>query len=448
MSDTDAEIQLLSAQLNNISFEEEMAQPNREPIQTNNETNYQLIRLSLDSIPQYDGNAHTLNIFINNCEYFLNTFASNNVAQNECLLRSVLGKLTGRALILIGSRIELKTWEEIKSVLLLSFSDQRNIDCLIQDLLALKPKNESPYTFGMRCQDARSLIISKLNSMAMSNEEKLIRLKTYDDLALKTFLRGLSGQIQNNVRLRNPQNLETAMSLVIEEENFLYSTQRQNNLNTHSNFKPAQRITPSNYQIRQMQPHTRQNNFQNTPNFNYRPNFQQPIQTNQFNPQNNYNNFSRNNFTRPQYFQKPSNQSQITNQTNNSQRYFSNPQNSSRFNHQTNNYQRHYSYPQNSPRFNPPEPMDTSSTNSPIKPKQNWKSTELFHQSIEEPLYENHYIESQNYPENFEYDFNNYNVHQNNLVDEIPEHSTENATCTDNTSQENFQISQHSQNPT
>lgn len=428
--DTD-EIQLLLSQFNNICLESEakMAQPN-------NDTNYQLIRLYLDSIPQYDGNPHTLNIFINNCEYFLNTFASNNMVQNECFLRIILGKLKGRALILIGSRIELKTWDEIKAVLLLSFSDQRNIDCLIQDLLALKPsKNETPYNFGMRCQDARSLIISKLNSLAMTNEEKMIRLKSYDDLALKTFIRGLSGQIQNNVRLRNPENLETAMSLVIEEENFLYSTQRTNTLNTQTNYRPPQRFTP----MKQNYP---QQNSQNSQNFNnHTPNFQQ------FKPNpmsQNFNNFPRNqnNFTghqRPQFFSRPSNQSGFTNQSNN-HRNFPNPQNSLRFN-------------QNSK----PEPMDTSSGNSRIKPKQNWRSNEVFLHNVQQPSYEDSYQEPQYYPENVEYDAFDYDAEQNNHESHIPDYSADNAVLhcashiehdTSCQSHTNFQFNPHSQNPT
>lgn len=48
-----------------------------------------------------------------------------------------------------------------------------------------------------------------------------MQLENYDNLAFKTFIRGLSGQLQNNIRLRNPNSLEQAMFLVIEEENFL-----------------------------------------------------------------------------------------------------------------------------------------------------------------------------------------------------------------------------------
>lgn len=77
---------------------------------------------------------------------------------------------------LIGSRLELSTWAKVNDALTLSFGEQRNLDCRIQDLISLKPqKNEPPYNFGMRCQDARSLLISQLNSDSrLSRDEKLI----------------------------------------------------------------------------------------------------------------------------------------------------------------------------------------------------------------------------------------------------------------------------------
>lgn len=98
----------------------------------------------------------------------------------------------------------------------------------------------------MRCQDTRSLVLSKLNSLEnIPVEERATCLRGYGDLSLKTYISGLSGYLHTNVRLRNPSNLETAIILVIKEENFLYSTQRLNTLSTNNNFRPGQRIIPN-----------------------------------------------------------------------------------------------------------------------------------------------------------------------------------------------------------
>lgn len=364
-----------------------------------NDTDYQLLRLCLDSVPHYDGNPHTLNVFIDNCDFLYTTFYSaNNVALGQFLLRAIIGKLTGRALMLIGSRIELVTWDQVKQALRLSFGDQRNLECLVQDLLSLRPfKNESPYNFGMRCQDARSLIVSKLNCLVMSQAEKQIRLENYNELSLTTFLRGLPINIQTNVRLRNPDSLEKAMGLVIEEENFLYASQRTNNINSQ-NFKPSQRVVPT--QNTQNQPMTRLMPVPiQQPNFNFiRPNLtyqhqQQPsrpnFQNSQFNanqqlmnrPTQNFGNF------RPNF--NPTNFNRQT------------PQQSSqnfRLNQNSNFIPRHNQGQQKV------EPMDTSSGNTRInqanRPKPNWTATELFNQNVQ---FENPF-EQQNFDQT-DYDY-------------------------------------------
>lgn len=74
-----------------------------------------------------------------------------------------------------------------------------------------------------------------------------MQIKNDNDLALKAFIRGLGGQIQNNVRLRDPDSLEKAMSLIIEEEDFLCFSQRNNALSTPM-FKKTQTANPVNTQ--------------------------------------------------------------------------------------------------------------------------------------------------------------------------------------------------------
>lgn len=350
--------------------------------------NYQLLKLYIDTIPTYDGNPHTLNLFINSCENLFRQFVNpHDVQFNSFLLRAILGKLTGRALSLVGSRIELVEWHQIRDLLQLSFGDQRNIDCLIQDLITLQiNKNETPYNFGMRCQDARSLIVAKLNSLpGVPPEEKIIKMNTYNDLALKTFIRGLTGQLQNNIRLRNPNSLEQAMSFVIEEENFLYSTFKTNSLNSH-NYAPNRRMTPSsnskpfnNFQKSNFSNNNqfRTNYFQqqrpsfNT-NFNFnRQNTQFPNTSHQnASPQQQYNfnrpnntNFKPTNFPfqkDPYFLQRPS-EIRRREEPFWKQNKYRNQQ-----------YQNQY-----------PQPMDTSSGNSYLnKPQQNLNVQELHFQNV------------------------------------------------------------------
>lgn len=248
--------------------------------------NFQLLKLYIDTIPQFSGNENnTLEIFIEHCESLVHTYTNrDNVRDplNTFLIRAIISKLTGRALMLVGSRPEIRDWDDLKGLLRLSFGDQRNLDCLVQELIALKPnKNESFVEFGQRIQKVRSSISCKLKSQNLSLAQRQFRMENYDELSLKTFIRGLTGRIQDMVRLRAPDTLELAISYVLEEENFMHN-QRQylglpsNNNNSNFNRIPAPRPQPQNPQFNHnFSPRFSNPNFQNFPFNNNRP-FQQP----------------------------------------------------------------------------------------------------------------------------------------------------------------------------
>lgn len=246
----DNEIENLIDNFNNSlvldsSSESEDLNMNANDANRGNPINYQLLKLHVDTIPYYNGDSHTLKIFISSCDYLFATYVNNNDAQLKTyLLRVVIGKLTDRAQILIGTRNELTTWTLIKAALRQSFGDQRNLDCLEQDLITLQPfRGESPLEFGKRIQIARSRLASKISSISdtvMPQATKVVYLRQYDQVALKTFIRGLSGNMQSIVRLRNPDSLEMAMNFVTEEENFRYTQNLPQALTRHNTQKAPQ----------------------------------------------------------------------------------------------------------------------------------------------------------------------------------------------------------------
>lgn len=361
--------------------------------------NYQLLRYQSDNIPLFDGNPRLLNRFIIAIENLLKAFYNRtdpNDTINVCLFDTILSKLTGRAADLITSRIELNSWNLIKEVLINSFSDQRSIDCLIQDLINLKPfKNESPLEFGMRIQDSRSLLFSKLNATSDSNETKLIKIKHYDEFALKTFINGLSYNLQLVVRLKSPSSIEQAMSFVREEENFIQfkNVQNfgQNTGNFNRQFKPNVRSAGrpsfshnfSQTPISSFNTQWPQNNHPPRPFSNFAPhnNSSRPIFPN-FNQPNSsrtsYSNFNHANFSRHPF--------------NNFNNHSYQPRHNFPFNNQSGNSRKIPFTPrppfgQRSHRSNinqnPVEPMDTSSGNTIIHdPKRNFISQELYNQEV------------------------------------------------------------------
>lgn len=249
--------------------------------------NYQLLRLYIDTIPNFNGDSSTLEVFLEHCEFLINTYQNvQNIADpiNSFLIRAAISKLSGDALILVGSRPEIREWDQLKDLLRLTFGDQRNLDCLVQEMIIMRPfKNESFFAFGQRIQKGRSGIASKLKSMKLRPDECTFKIKNYDELALKTFIRGLSGRVQDMVRLRNPNSLELAISYVLEEENFMLS-QRQNQ-SIQNSLSNAQRNSQQKPSIN----HNFKSQFR--PNFTRpafaSPNFagQRPFSIQQFRPQ-------------------------------------------------------------------------------------------------------------------------------------------------------------------
>lgn len=291
--------------------------------------NYQLLRLYIDTIPNFNGTDNcTLEIFLEHCQFLVETYSNRRNRDdpiNGFLIRAVISKLTGNALTLVGSRPEIRDWIDLKNLLRLTFGDQRNIDCLVQEMLIMKPfKNESFVNFGQRIQKCRSQIASKLKSLGLPVQECTFKLKNYDELALKTFIRGLTGRVQDMVRLRDPDTLEVAISHVIEEENFMLAQRQSNFIQNSFNTKQTnniQRPVPANQNNMNRFPFSnfQPTNFNTAHSFPYQ-NFARPNFINRHtlpNPFNNYtpnfNNHSpnfnnspfRNPFPNPQFRQFP-----------------------------------------------------------------------------------------------------------------------------------------------
>lgn len=337
-----------------------------------------LEKFHIDSVPDFDGNCATLAIFIQASEYLLTNYVDRtnaNNPQNEFLLRAIIGKLKGRALELVGSRGNLNNWIAIKQLLLRFFSDPRDEKCLLGDLLhAKQQRNESAVTFGNRCQNLLSLILTKLQLEENDINARQIKIQIYEKQALDAYLRGINNNLP--IRLRKPDNLEQAISFVIEEENFAYS---KNNFSINNNNNNANVNKP-----RAIGQHT----FNASPHYNYQSNSNAP--TYQYNKpayfnsrpyvNNNFNNFNKN------FNSGNSGNSRNTNYRTNNNTY--RPFQSQTPFRQNQNYQNNSN--RQTPNFNEnrsrqfrPEPMDTSSGNS-RRPQNNFNPPKF----VSEELYQ------------------------------------------------------------
>ncbi|CAG9760074.1 unnamed protein product [Ceutorhynchus assimilis] len=123
-----------------------------------------------DTIMPFNGDPSMLNSFQSACDFLFATHKqSNDPISNNYLLRAVRMKLTDRAQILVGSRMELDCWDHIKAVLFDCFGDKRNLECLKQDLfIAVPNKNENPLDFAKRLQVLRSALAQKIKQLFLT----------------------------------------------------------------------------------------------------------------------------------------------------------------------------------------------------------------------------------------------------------------------------------------
>lgn len=170
-------------------------------------------------LPCFDGNKRHLNLFLRKCEYIIDKFKSSEL-QQEYLMHVVTSRLTGDAAALISERVDIQTWAEFKELLEIHFGDPRSEECLAIELETLKIKNNESHTdFCARIQSVKSVLLSKVNQIDDKNL-RVSKTAIYNNTALQVFLYNLPENMVRVVRLKKPQTLEQALSLVLEEINF------------------------------------------------------------------------------------------------------------------------------------------------------------------------------------------------------------------------------------
>lgn len=198
-------------------------------------------------IPLFNGDKRHLNLFLRKCQYIIDSFCSSGETQNLYVFNVITSRLTENAAALFSEREDVMCWSALKALLIQHFGDPRSEACINIELESLKIKSgESYLEFCNRIQSVRSLLISKVNTNEDSDLKKA-KLIIYDNTALNVFLYNLPENLVRIVRLKAPTTLEAALSVVLEEVNFLEQYNMRNRIhgNIH-NTTPGSRplITP------------------------------------------------------------------------------------------------------------------------------------------------------------------------------------------------------------
>lgn len=226
---------------------------------------------NLSVIPHFDGNSNKLHRFITASESILNHYYDRvnvNNFQNVLLMNGILNKLEGRAEEVVAIN-GANSWDDIKNALVQNFGDQRDENCLNQDLVNSRQKpNETPYQFHERVLHLLNTICNYVDLKCVEAEKKSKR-DFFTKQALKTFVAGLRDPLGPIIRAMRPSTLAQAIQYITEEENIKYYQRSNTQPNNPQYKKPILPNRPTS------QPQFRQNTLPQT-NHTY------PYTSNQF----------------------------------------------------------------------------------------------------------------------------------------------------------------------
>lgn len=280
----------------------------------------------LNNIPQFSGEYKDLENFITLIDRIQPILITYDEMSQSICLDIIKSRLNGKAREIIEINNHVKSWIEIKKILVNNFGDHLTLEELFDKLRSVSFKSNSIEFYN----DLKH-ILRRLNlktKFETRDEDSIQIINNNKKSALNIFKNKIPEPMRSILHCRNPLDLEKAMDILHEAGYAYYSSfgqhnknipniNKQNKYNNNNNYNNSNRFSNPNL------PNLFQNNTSNNPNRsnnnNYRP------QSNQFNNNNRF----RPNFN-PNY-----NQNRNSNYRNNNYNF---PNNNNYNNHHNNNY--------------------------------------------------------------------------------------------------------------
>ena len=296
-------------------------------------------------LPAFEGNPRELGSWIADVEDVLDTFSDlgdNPIRRN--ILKTIRRKIKGEADTVLITNNTPQVWDEIKAVLLLYYSDKRDLMSLDNELKnTARARGESLESYYARIRELTTLVSSALVSEEEWAADANAYLRLYNRIALDVFIRGLGDPLSHFTKNYRPTSLAQAYHYCLQ-----YTNQSTRNTFFKGNAQtpvPVPRSLPqqpSRYPqaaSRYPQPHSSQQPF-SQPRYSLQP-LTQPY-------------FSQQPFSQPRYSQQP------ISQPHSSQQPFSQPRYSQQPFSQPHFSQRPFSQPHPSQQrqFPRPQPME------------------------------------------------------------------------------------------
>ncbi|XP_055840663.1 uncharacterized protein LOC129908283 [Episyrphus balteatus] len=183
---------------------------------------------AIKDLPKFDGNPRLLFEFLNNVEeILLHIRGTDNTPYGQILLRAIRNKVEGQANEILNMYGTPLIWDDIKTNLILHYSDKRTETSLIRDLHNIRQYNKTIQSFYGEIIEIQSalcnnILIQEINPSVIQAKKNL-----YSEMCLNSFLSGLNEPLGSRVRTMQPDSLATALSCCIKEQNISYQRYSQ-----------------------------------------------------------------------------------------------------------------------------------------------------------------------------------------------------------------------------
>lgn len=245
---------------------------------------------AIKDLPKFDGNPRLLFEFLNNVEeILLHIRGTDNTPYGQILLRAIRNKVEGQANEILNMYGTPLIWDDIKTNLILHYSDKRTETSLIRDLHNIRQYNKTIQSFYGEIIEIQSalcnnILIQEINPSVIQAKKNL-----YSEMCLNSFLSGLNEPLGSRVRTMQPDSLATALSCCIKEQNISYQRYSQQYRYRPYNYNSGQNQTYS-YNSRQNPRYTNNSNQNQTYPYNSRQNTRYTNSSGQNQSRTNYNN--------------------------------------------------------------------------------------------------------------------------------------------------------------
>lgn len=193
-------------------------------------------------IKQFDGTREKLNPFLSNCKNAYSLAAQN---QKNILFKYILSQLVGKAETACSIK-EFENWDQLSEFLKTQFGERKHYAHLLADLQDCQQlTSETVSQFALKIETCLSKLLTEVTLSNAKKSELVGRVAAMEDLALHTFILGLSPKISNIVRSKEPSTLNKAINFAISEEKIQRSIYKR--YSPSSNYNSSQPRSSRNY---------------------------------------------------------------------------------------------------------------------------------------------------------------------------------------------------------